>query len=36
MGNAHERVKAVARWVCPPAEEEGVAQVVDALLDSKP
>jgi hydroxymethylpyrimidine pyrophosphatase-like HAD family hydrolase len=36
VANAHERVKAVARWVCPPAEEEGVAQVVDALLDSKP
>jgi Cof subfamily protein (haloacid dehalogenase superfamily) len=36
MGNAHERVKAVARWVCPPAAEEGVAQVLEALLDSKP
>jgi hypothetical protein len=35
MGNAHERVKAVARWVCPPAEDEGVALVLDALLDSK-
>jgi Cof subfamily protein (haloacid dehalogenase superfamily) len=34
MGNAHERVKAVARWVCPPAEDEGVAQVLEALLDS--
>jgi len=32
--NAHERVKAVARWVCPSAEEEGVAQVIEALLDS--
>jgi Cof subfamily protein (haloacid dehalogenase superfamily) len=33
--NAHERVKAVADWVCPPASEEGVAQVLDALLDSR-
>jgi hydroxymethylpyrimidine pyrophosphatase-like HAD family hydrolase len=36
VANAHERVKAVARWVCPPAEDEGVAQVLEALLDSKP
>jgi Cof subfamily protein (haloacid dehalogenase superfamily) len=36
VANAHERVKAVARWVCPPAEDEGVAQVIEALLDSKP
>lgn len=32
--NAHERVKAVADWVCPPAAEEGVAAVLEALLDS--
>ena len=32
--NAHERVKAVADWVCPSAEEEGVAQVLEAYLDS--
>ena len=32
--NAHERVKAVADWICPPAAEEGVAQVLEALLDS--
>jgi hypothetical protein len=32
--NAHDRVKAVADWVCPPASEEGVAQVLDAYLDS--
>jgi Cof subfamily protein (haloacid dehalogenase superfamily) len=31
--NAHERVKAVADWVCPPAADEGVAQVIEALLD---
>jgi hypothetical protein len=35
VANAHERVKAVARWVCPSAEEEGVAQVLEALLDSR-
>jgi Cof subfamily protein (haloacid dehalogenase superfamily) len=35
MGNAHDRVKAVARWVCPPAADEGVAQVLEALLDSR-
>jgi hypothetical protein len=32
--NAHERVKAVADWVCPSAEDEGVAQVLDTYLDS--
>jgi hypothetical protein len=25
----------VADWVCPPASEEGVALVLDALLDSR-
>ena len=34
--NAHDRVKAIADWICPPAADEGVAQVLDALLDSKP
>lgn len=33
--NAHERVKAVADWICPPAAEEGVALVLEALLDSR-
>jgi Cof subfamily protein (haloacid dehalogenase superfamily) len=33
--NAHERVKAVADWICPSAEDEGVAQVLESL-DSKP
>ena len=33
--NAHRRVKAVADWVCPPASEEGVAQVLESLLDSR-
>ncbi len=30
--NADPRVKAIADWVCPPAAEEGVAQVIEALL----
>jgi len=33
VANAHERVKAVADWVCPSAEDDGVAQVLEALLD---
>jgi len=32
--NAHERVLAVADFVCPPCDEEGVAQVFEAYLDS--
>ncbi len=35
VANAHPRVKAVADWVCPSAEEQGVAQVLEALVDSK-
>jgi hypothetical protein len=35
VDNAHTRVKEVADWICPPASEEGVAQVLEALLDSK-
>jgi Cof subfamily protein (haloacid dehalogenase superfamily) len=34
VANAHERVKAVAGWVCPSAEEQGVAQVLERYLDS--
>ena len=30
--NAHERVLAVADWVCPGPEDEGVAQVLEAWL----
>jgi Cof subfamily protein (haloacid dehalogenase superfamily) len=30
--NAHERVLAVADFVCPPCDEEGVAQVIEAYL----
>jgi len=33
--NAHDALKAKARWVCPSAKEEGVAQVLEAALDSK-
>ena len=33
--NAHERVKAAADWIGPGAREEGVAEVLEALLDSK-
>ncbi len=33
--NAHDRVKAVADWVCPPAAAEGVAEVLEALLNSR-
>jgi Cof subfamily protein (haloacid dehalogenase superfamily) len=32
VANAHDRVKAVANWVCPSAQEEGVAQVLEAYL----
>lgn len=33
--NAHERVLAVADLVCPRDSDEGVAQVLDAYLDSR-
>jgi len=33
--NADDRVKALARFVCPPVGEEGVAQLLEAFLDSK-
>jgi Cof subfamily protein (haloacid dehalogenase superfamily) len=35
VANAHERVLAVADFVCPPVTEEGVAQVIEAVLDSR-
>ena len=34
--NADDGLKARADWVCPSAEEEGVAQVIEALLDLTP
>ena len=33
VDNADPRVKKRARWVCPPADDEGVAQVLEALLE---
>jgi Cof subfamily protein (haloacid dehalogenase superfamily) len=33
--NAHDLVKEVADFVCPSVEEEGVAQVLEAYLDSR-
>jgi Cof subfamily protein (haloacid dehalogenase superfamily) len=33
--NAHARVKAVADWICPSAQEQGVAQVLEALLAAR-
>jgi Cof subfamily protein (haloacid dehalogenase superfamily) len=33
--NAHESVFAIADFVCPSVEEEGVAQTIEALLDSR-
>jgi len=36
VANAHERVLAVADHVCPPVDEEGVAVVLEAFLDSMP
>ena len=34
VANAHERVLAAADFVCPSVDEEGVAQVLEAFLDS--
>lgn len=34
VANAHRRVLELADWVCPPAYEEGVAQAIEAYLDS--
>jgi Cof subfamily protein (haloacid dehalogenase superfamily) len=36
VANAHPRVLDAADWVCPSAAEEGVAQVIESLLDSRP
>jgi Cof subfamily protein (haloacid dehalogenase superfamily) len=33
--NAHDQVKEVANFVCPSVDEEGVAQVLEAYLDSR-
>jgi hydroxymethylpyrimidine pyrophosphatase-like HAD family hydrolase len=34
VANAHERVLAVSDMVCPNVYDEGVAQVIEAYLDS--
>lgn len=36
VANAHPRVLAVCDFVCPSVEHEGVAQVIEAYLDSVP
>jgi Cof subfamily protein (haloacid dehalogenase superfamily) len=35
VANAHDRVLGAADLVCPSVDEEGVAQVIEALLDSR-
>ena len=35
VANAHDRVLAVADFVCPSVEDEGVAHVIEALLSSR-
>ena len=35
VANAHRRLLEQADFVCPPADEEGVAQVIEALLHSR-
>jgi Cof subfamily protein (haloacid dehalogenase superfamily) len=35
VANAHPKVLAVADYVCPSVEEEGVAHVIEAYLDSR-
>jgi Cof subfamily protein (haloacid dehalogenase superfamily) len=35
VANAHERVLAIADYVCPSVDEEGVAQVIEALINSR-
>jgi Cof subfamily protein (haloacid dehalogenase superfamily) len=34
VANAHDRVLAVADFVCPPVDDEGVAQTIEAVVDS--
>ena len=36
VANGHRRVLELADLVCPPVEEEGVAQVIEAFLHSRP
>ena len=34
--NGHDLLKASADWICPGNEDEGVAQAIEAYLDSRP
>jgi len=34
--NGHDLLLERAQWICPSPEEEGVAQVLESLLDSRP
>ncbi len=36
VANAHASLLEIADWVCPPAEEEGVAQVIEGMLEHRP
>lgn len=36
VGNAHPALAALADWTCTGPDVEGVAQVIEALLDSRP
>jgi hydroxymethylpyrimidine pyrophosphatase-like HAD family hydrolase len=36
MANAHQSVLDLAEHVAPPNDEDGVAQIIEALLDSRP
>src|SRR5690606_25612704 len=36
MGNAIERIKAVARWQAPAQDDGGVAATIDAILSGQP
>jgi Cof subfamily protein (haloacid dehalogenase superfamily) len=35
VANAHPRILEIADWICPSADDEGVAQVIEAVLDSR-
>ena len=35
VSDADQRLLAIADFVCPPATEEGVAQVIEALVHSR-
>jgi hydroxymethylpyrimidine pyrophosphatase-like HAD family hydrolase len=35
IAGSNERLVAVSDWTCPPPEEDGVARVIDAYLDSR-